>query len=559
MSDRRFRQPDGTAYDLKNDRLFVSDKYNNRVLIFDVRPEVLGNFPAAIGVLGETELNRVRLGPENPRYFADRIYDPRGSIFDNEDQRLFLTDVFNARINVYTFPREQFRVDLPARAGLKYESLDARTSVGAEDLMVGHAEVQLNQVAAVLGTSVHLLTRTMIEPQSERESRVLISEAQLPVAKASTRTQVFFDNRNDARVSLSVVNPNEVSVSVDFELRLQTGAQQTANRQLGAGEQLSVEVAQLFGGVSQQSTGSLWIQSQQPVQVGALLQLPNGRGDYLMVPSPVAQPEQVGTSHRVLPQVVTGAGYQMSYVLMNPSSEPMRGTLEIEGREVGYTIEPGSLFYREEAELAQPVHTSYAMVRAQQGGVPVATGLLSLRRRDGTLQTARVVGSDQQGTLFWAPVDTNATLLRHGEIKLRLTVVNEGPVPATVYLELFDIDGNSQKKYERIVPLGKRMEMGLEDVFGESRLRGTMRVFSDSEVSLTLEKRVLNVEDELIFTQVPLQPTPETALDRLVFPAFSNGSGVATELWMINTDRSATDGQLSVKEPQGSAVKTVLR
>lgn len=33
-SRRKFQQPDGLAYDAKNDRLYASDKFNNRVLIF---------------------------------------------------------------------------------------------------------------------------------------------------------------------------------------------------------------------------------------------------------------------------------------------------------------------------------------------------------------------------------------------------------------------------------------------------------------------------------------------------------------------------------------------
>ena len=41
--------------------------------------------------------------------------------------------------------------------------------------------------------------------------------------------------------------------------------------------------------------------------------------------------------------------------------------------------------------------------------------------------------------------------------------INEGRVPATAYIELFDLDGNSTTKLERIVPLGRRVRLSLED------------------------------------------------------------------------------------------------
>ena len=73
---------------------------------------------------------------------------------------------------------------------------------------------------------------------------------------------------------------------------------------------------------------------------------------------------------------------------------------------------------------------------------------------------------------MWAPVNTYPSLLRHGDIDVELSLVNEGPVPATVYLELFDLDGNSLAKHERIVPLGRRVQLSLEDVFGASPVAG---------------------------------------------------------------------------------------
>ena len=159
---------------------------------------------------------------------------------------------------------------------------------------------------------------------------------------------------------------------------------------------------------------------------------------------------------------------------------------------------------------------------------------------------------------MWAPVNTYPSLLRHGEIDVELSLVNEGPVPATVYLELFDLDGNSTARLERIVPLGRRVHLSLEDAFGLSPLRGTVRVFSDSAVAALLQRRTVNVLGDLVVTNVPLQPARQ-AEDSFLYPRFENGEGSATELLVVNTGRSDRQGKLRIRSPDGEARTVVLR
>ena len=137
--------------------------------------------------------------------------------------------------------------------------------------------------------------------------------------------------------------------------------------------------------------------------------------------------------------------------------------------------------------------------------------------------------------------------------------MNEGRVPATVYLELFDIDGNSTGKVERIVPLGRRVQLSLEDAFGRAPLRGTLRVFSDVQVVTALQRRVVNVVGDAIVTDIPLQPTPAAPADTVIFPFFANGSGAATEMLLMNTGRAAREGSLRVRAASGDVQTIILR
>ena len=563
LSRQRFRQPDGISYDAANNHLYVSHKFHHRVLIFDVSPETMQNFPAAIGVIGEHDFETMSAGPGDPRNHQDRLHDPRGSFFDERDQRLFQTEGLNGRMTVFTMPRETYRVNLPPRSNLRYASLDALMSTGPEPYETGYSQVRLSQAGRVAALSTHFVTRAVIHPQSERQSRELISAAMLAVESPVNSASIYVDTRDGRDTALSLVNGNDSTVNVQLELLTLTGERLSAARSLDAGGQLSESAATLFGGRTDLQ-GVLRIEAEAPLGVTGLLEVPDGRGDTLLAPAPMTAGEFAPTGQlverRVLPAVTMGAGQHVQYVLLNPGDATLGGQLEIPGREpVEYAIDPGGVFVHETSPDGEAPFTGHAIVRASQGAAPSTHAIVSSLRRGGDPRSVHTVASHQEGTLFWGPVDTWPDVLHHGDIDTDLSVVNEGLVPATVYLELFDIDGASAGRYERTVPLGERVVLSVEAVFGRSPLRGTVRVFADADVSVALQETTVAVDGDVVVTDVPLQGTPETATDRIVYPVFRNGDGQATELLLVNTDRSGHEGGLSVVSARGELKTTILR
>ena len=558
LSASRFRQTDGLSYDDANHQLYVTDKYNHRVLVYNVPPVRTGNMPEASAVIGEQTFDRVEMGPGDPRNFQDRLYDPRGSHFDSVDRRLFQSEGLNGRLTVFTMPREDYRVDLPARSSLAYESLDAQLSTGPEPLTTGYSEVELNAPAAVAAVSSHLLTRAVMDPDSERQSRVLESEAVLAAPQPGEAALLYFDNRPGRRLMISAVNGNASAVDVEFELLATTGQTRSERRTVQAGAQLDIGAAELFAGLGAEQ-GTIQVTADAAITVAGMLHVDNGAGGTLLVPAPRAVQNPMLTGRRVLPAVTTGAGRQIAYVLLNASTEPAEGVVEIDGQSIPYAVPPGGAFVSESVGDTRPQATGFGIVRAAEGDAPSAYALVIAETRDGRLSSAHVVSSHQEGTLFWAPVDTYPGILRHGDIDAELSLVNEGRVPATVYLELFDIDGNSTGKVERIVPLGRRVQLSLEDAFGRAPLRGTLRVFSDVAVVTALQRNVINVVGDSIVTDVPLQPTPDSPADKVVFPLFANGAGAATEMLLINTGRAAREGSLRVRAASGDVQTIILR
>ena len=564
LSSRKIRQPDGISYDSRNDRLYLTDKGHQRVLVFDAHPERMQNLPEAISVIGEPDFDNARSGPGDPRHHPDRLYDPRGNFFDAADQRLYQTEGLNGRMTVFTLPREMYRVDLPGRSNLRYASLDAQLSTGPEALEAGYSVARLSEPGRVAALSSHLVTRAVMHDQSERESRELISAAMLPASAPMDSAWFYVDLRDGRDTLLSLVNGNAEAADVRLEFEgLDAGIWRDTLRLIGGG-QLLERVSGLFDGRIGSDRGVLRVEADQALSMAGLLELPNGRGDGMLAPAPRVDGQAAATGlmaqRRVLPVVTTGAGQHVDYVLMNPGDGTIRGELAVTGQApISYEIEAGGIFLHESPSTAQPLLTGHGVIRATEGAAPAAFAVETSSRRDGSVRSAHTVTSHQEGTLFWAPVDTYPDVLHHGDIDVELSIVNEGRVHATLYLELFDVDGQSTAKYERTVPLGERAMLSLEEVFGRSPIRGTLRVFTDTAVALSLQETTVTVDDEMVVADVPLQATPDEAAGEFIFPVFRNGQSQATELTLINTDQRAYEGDLSVMSAQGDVQSMILR
>jgi DNA-binding beta-propeller fold protein YncE len=87
-------QPFGVAYDPDNDRLYVADTYNNRILVYDVAS--ISNGEPAVKVLGQPDfLSRTTATTQTGMYY------PTGVAIDAANQRLFVTDSYNNRVLVF--------------------------------------------------------------------------------------------------------------------------------------------------------------------------------------------------------------------------------------------------------------------------------------------------------------------------------------------------------------------------------------------------------------------------------------------------------------------------
>jgi len=102
------RMSGGTSLtvDNANQRLFVADRGNHRVLVFDIHPDRLKNYPDAVAIIGQPDgtSREAGVGP-------NRLSAPGGMALDSRHQRLFVSDGGNARILVFDVHPARLRRD----------------------------------------------------------------------------------------------------------------------------------------------------------------------------------------------------------------------------------------------------------------------------------------------------------------------------------------------------------------------------------------------------------------------------------------------------------------
>lgn len=556
------RQPDGISYDPLQSHLYVTEKFNNHILTFDVHPDRMSNMPSAIKVIEEQDFELVSLDPEIYQDHQEVLFDPRGNVFDAGGSRLIQSEGSNSRINVFSLPRENFVLDLPEQSRVLYTSLDAYSFSSSGSVTEGYAVVTTPQAAGLVMLNTHYLTSAIRQEGSRRLNRELESVAMLPAGNAVSSATYYVEASSDYDVLLSFVNDNFVPASVEFSLLTQDGQVEDASRTILSTNQLSLKVSELFA--PEELSGVLTLTSSQPVFISALFEVDDGQGQPLLAPVPGFQGEVQGNEllqkRRTLPAITTGAGSYARIVLINPGEEVLTGSLEITGEDdVPYVIEAGQAFVHNIPPDARPLLEGRAVARSSSGPAPETFALIATLNRDNSMSSLHTVSSHQEGALFWAPLDTRPNVLHSGNIDTRLHVVNDFDLPASIILELIDESGNVVSTVERSFAASESAILNMKEVFGENSLSGTLRLSVDKGISATLLETTRTPLGEKVIVDVPLQTTPLEGKIRFVFPLYRNGAGIATELLAINTDSQPRQGRLGVLTSEGEAMGTILR
>jgi DNA-binding beta-propeller fold protein YncE len=550
---RVLRWPDGFAYDTVNDRLIMSDKGNDRVLVFDVAPGLLETGMGARFVLGQPDF--VTRDPGRGR--QDQLADVRGIAFDSEHQRLYATDSFWARVMVFDFARSDRDVSLAPFGTQVYSTIDASID---QDLapQFGFARVSL----PVSTAAVYSITQNRLDNASTRESRLLLSETAVEAQPALIVTEVL-GRHDDSQETLFLIN-NSTGREALLSFTFRDGAGRIINTSgvpMVPDGQRRVSTDQLLGdGVTQ--SGIVTIESNEPVSVSALTITTNERRERIVSAAPILDLRNTPPS-TVVPSVSNGAGHRTRISLANPSDETLEGRIEFflpSGESDGspampYQIPAWGTF--EHITDGQPLiaRKSYAKVTPANSGLPAVTAMVELSDGETLISRSNI---DTTGPIqrAWIPVNTMPTPIRHGNIEATFTILNDSPIGASLRFRLYSLDGTEVDRYEMIVRENSQQEFSLVQLFNLGQFKGTLNVFSDVPVAIHAEQETVNLRGEPIAMQLPVfEPGTdvETVLD------LGDGDGLTTEIIMVNTEEIAKSGELSTLDEAAQPLRLPLR
>jgi DNA-binding beta-propeller fold protein YncE len=568
---RRFLLPSSLAFDPTKDWLYVTDRGNERTLIFDVAPEKLQNDPGAIGILGKGDFTTDSV----TRAEQDELVEPRELVIDTANQRVYQTDAPMSKVVIYDLPNSKKSVEMAPRSLVNYSTTDPWN--GRDNPEQDHRKDWGARLTTDVDAPGAMLTftntRQFLEPLSERRSRMLISETTAAAPVPSTSSRFYLDQAEGKDHEIVVDNPG--TQSADIQLRFQAGTQvHDLKRTIPGGDKQSLLASELFGSAIGGKVGTLRITSQQPVAVLVLRRTHTSRGEDLVtsIPPVEALDSDAGTA---LAGLRAGGGYETEIVLVNPRSEAISGHIQVLDARTGqpvkwstsseglaYKIPTGGTFHVKLHSDSFFPEGAFAVVRSDQDAkFPWSAAFVSVSK-DSLLLSETAVATHTPTQMAWFPVDTLPDLIRHGETPsiMNFSVADASSTPAMLRFTLFDTDGKEQGRYEQILPIGTEREWSLADLFNVEKFRGTVRLWSDvpiavSDRRVTISLRGEPVESELGYIDANSLKGTQT----VEFPTILDGAGIATQIVLINPTESEIKGQIEFDSSDGQPSEVVLR
>ncbi len=301
---------------------------------------------------------------------------------------------------------------------------------------------------------------------SYRQGGVVVSETSVPASAAIRHGTIYVDvASNGARTGVAIANPGPNNATLTFSFTDANGNAFGQNTLVvNAGTQIAkfVDQAPFNSGVVK---AVLTFDSTDPVFVTALRGLTNERSDFILSTLPVVD-SSVVMSTLVIPHLADGGGWTTHVVLINPSTDTMRGSLQFVDQQthavtntVNYTIPPQSYFRFQTAGTASSTQSGFVrIIPANNGTTPAAFGIFSFRQNGVTVSEAALTAVP--GSTAYRVYAENGSAIQTG-----IAIANLSSDPITVNLEATTLTGE---------PAGLS---GALTIPGNDRLRHSSRRF----------------------------------------------------------------------------------
>jgi hypothetical protein len=373
---------------------------------------------------------------------------------------------------------------------------------------------------------------------SYKENGVVATEAGVPASVPISRGRILAETTSSVSTGFALANPNDSEATVSFYFTDVSGTDS------GSGS-LKVpphgQVARFlnespFNGT--QSTGTFTFSSDIPVSAIALRGRTNERSEFLLTTLSVANPDQVSSASAFFPHYAFGGGWKTQFVLVNPTDNPITGTLSFVGQtgetlgSVPYQISSRSYWQYSTSNSDPALHVASAQATGDPSSpAPEGTAIISYQR-NGVIVSEAGVPAIQTGNAFRLFFESTAA----GDVRTGVGIVNTSGSATTARFDLVRLDGSSTGLTGTLsVPASGQRALFLDETPGFEMLpkpfKGFVRITTTDNSDLAivgLRGRVNERSDFLITTTPPVNENSVVSATA-IFPQVVDGGGFTTQ------------------------------
>jgi spore coat protein CotH len=381
---------------------------------------------------------------------------------------------------------------------------------------------------------------------SFRQNGVVVTEATVPASTAIQHGILYAEISGPVRTGIAISNPGDQPANISFTFT------DTDGKVSGQGSTVIAAHGQLTRFLDQApfssgsfTRGTFTFESSSSVFAIALRGLTNERSQFIISTLPVIDLSAPSTGS-VIPHFADGGGWTTQTILVNPTGQMIRGTLEFHPNNgdistTPYTIPPRSSFVLRTSNISSAIRSGSVRVFPGSDPAPSAFVVFSFRRNGVTVSEASVEAVQPASALrTWA--------VRTDSIQSGIAIANPLGSAITINLALFNLSGTSTGISGTLtIPGSGQVATFLEQVPGFERMpspfEGILRISTDSASGIAvagLRGRSNELRDFLIATVPSIDESIPASRTDLVFPYFVEGGGYTTQFILFSSSRGTT-------------------
>ena len=403
----------------------------------------------------------------------------------------------------------------------------------ASRLLSGYALVD-SDIGSPAADGVAILTN--------RQNGILISETASRASATIQHGSIYVDAASGVRTGLAIANAGTNDAIISFSF---TAADGTTSGQGSIVVPARTQIAQ-FVDVRPGDFGPrkavLTFDSSSPVFVGAFRALTNERSEFIASALPVID-SNISQGTILIPQFADGGGWTTQIVMINSSTQIMRGDLQFVDQEtravtnsLSYSIAPQGYYSFQSAGTGLSTQSGFVRVVPLNSGNAPGTFAIFSARKSGITVTETVLPATAGSTSYRVYTENSPT------VQTAIIIANPSVDPVTVTVEATTLSGASANLTGLLTIPGNGQILTLEGQIPgfekiEASFEGVLRISTGTASSVAagvFRVRVNERGDLVVSTFPPVDETATTLRTALAFPQFVTGGGFTTQVVLFS-------------------------